>query len=198
MGGIAKVGAVVAFALLSVGAARADTTLLTLTDPAATTTDGTVYDLGFIATESTTTISVGGYDAPAFLTAKFNSVTPSGGGSNLLGGAWTLVPAASGSFPGEFDDGTGVPALEFGATGPDYDTFSQTFATTPGAEYVYTFTFVNSNGGTPSALLVTTSGDAVSVVPEPSTWAMMLIGFVGLGGAARYHTTRKGRSLSRA
>jgi hypothetical protein len=30
----------------------------------------------------------------------------------------------------------------------------------------------------------------VDAVPEPSTWAMMLIGFAGLGGAA-YRSTRR-------
>ncbi len=198
VGALAKVGIAVAFAFLSVSAARADTTLLTLTNPAATSTDGVVYSLDFIATDSTTSISIAGYDSPSFLDAEINGVTMSGGGANLLGGTWTLVPAASGSFPGQFDDGTGVPALSFGASGPDYDTFSQTFATTPGDEYVYTFTFVNTNGGTPSSLVVTTTGAAASPVPEPATWAMMLIGFVGLGGAARYRATWKGRSLARA
>ena len=36
-------------------------------------------------------------------------------------------------------------------------------------------------------------GDAVSAVPEPSTWAMMLIGFAGLGAVTRYR-----RRLSKA
>jgi hypothetical protein len=34
-----------------------------------------------------------------------------------------------------------------------------------------------------------------SVVPEPSTWAMMLLGFAGLGFAA-YRKTRSGRSIA--
>jgi len=35
------------------------------------------------------------------------------------------------------------------------------------------------NGGNPSALDVSLS--AVSAVPEPATWAMMLLGFAGVG-----------------
>ena len=34
-----------------------------------------------------------------------------------------------------------------------------------------------------------------SVVPEPSTWAMMLLGFAGLGFAG-YRQTRKARAAS--
>ena len=109
-------------------------------------------------------------------------MTPSGGGTNLLGGTWTLVPASSGSDTSTFSDGTSVPALNFGAIVVGlYDTYSQTFATTPGAEYVYAFTFFNDEGNEPSGLLVTTSGGSAGVIPEPSTWAMMLIGFAGLG-----------------
>ena len=78
---------------------------------------------------------------------------------------------------------TAVPALGFaGGVVGSYDTFSQTFATTPGAEYVYEFMFFNDLGdpgsNAPSGLLVTTSA---SPVPEPSTWAMMTLGFAGIG-----------------
>jgi PEP-CTERM motif len=170
--------ALVVGGLAFIGGARADTTLLSLIDPPAQT--GTPFDLSFIADASTTTLSVGGYQVPAFEQVQFNGVT-TGGGSNLLGGTWTLVPAASGSETSTMSDGTGVPALNFGAfVAGLYDTYSQTFATTPGATYEYAFEF--STQGGPSGLLVTTTGSA-SVVPEPSTWAMMLIGFAGLGFA---------------
>jgi PEP-CTERM motif len=40
-----------------------------------------------------------------------------------------------------------------------------------------------SVGGTGASLHVTGSGSISASAPEPSTWAMMLIGFAGLGGA---------------
>jgi hypothetical protein len=172
--------ALVVGGLAFIGGARADTTLLSLIDPPAQT--GTPFDLSFIADASTTTLSVGGYQVPAFEQVQFSGVT-TGGGPNLLGGTWTLVPAASGSNSSTFSDGTGVPALNFGAVVAGlFDTYSQTFATTPGATYDYAFEFSNPGANEPSGLLVTTTGSA-GVVPEPSTWAMMLIGFAGLGFA---------------
>ena len=180
-------------ALLGTASARADTTLLSLTNMPAS--GGTLYDLDFTATASTTTLSVAGYQLPSFWDAEFNSVTPSGGGANLLGGTWALVPAPSGSDTETFSDGTTVPALSFGSTViGNYDTWSQTFATTPGAEYVYAFTFTNGEDNEPSGLLVTTSSGSAGVIPEPSTWAMMLIGFIGLGFVG-YQRTRKAASI---
>jgi PEP-CTERM motif len=180
--------ALVVGGLAFIGGAQADTTLLSLIDPPAQT--GTPFDLSFIANVSTTTLSVGGYQVPSFEQVEFNSVT-TGGGPNLLGGTWTLVPAASGSITYTFSDGTGVPALDFGAVVAGlYDTYSQTFATTPGATYEYAFEF--SNPGGPSGLLVTTTGSAW-VIPEPSTWAMMLLGFAGLGYAG-YRRARERRA----
>ena len=179
--------ALVVGGLAFTGGAQAETTLLSLIDPPAQ--PGTAFDLSFIADASTTTLSVGGYQLPDFEQVQINGVT-TGGGPNLLGGTWTLVPAASGSNSSTFSDGTGVPALNFGAgVAGLYDTYSQTFATTPGVTYKYAFEFTNPGDNEPSGLLVTTTGSA-GVVPEPSTWAMMLIGFAGLGWAG-YRTRRK-------
>jgi len=181
MKNLLKVGVVIGLGLLGTASARADTILLSLTDMPYTET---LYDLDFVANASTTTLSVAGYDVNGVWVAASNSVTSSGGGGNMLGGVWTFVAAPSGSDALPLDDGTAVPALGFGGvTIGSYDTFSQTFATAPGAEYVYEFMFFNDlvPENAPSGLLVTTSASAV---PEPSTWAMMLIGFVGLGFAS--------------
>jgi hypothetical protein len=173
MRNLLTVGVAVGLALLGVASARADTTLLSLTDMPGSAlvgfpgSGGTPYDLSFVATASTTTLSVAGDQAPGFWEAQSNSVT-TGGGPNLLGGVWTEAPASMGSVTGMFSDGTAVPALFFAATMGLFDTWSPTFATTPGATYTYTFDFLNT-GGTPSGLLITTSGSAVSVIPEPST-----------------------------
>ena len=186
-----KIGAVIGLGLLGAASARADTILLSLTDMAYTET---LYDLGFVANASTTTLSVAGYQIPFAWVAASNSVTPLGGGANLLGDTWTFAPAPSGSSAFPLPDVTPVPALGFaGGTIGSYDTFSQTFATTPGAEYVYEFMFFNDLGplgsNAPSGLLVTTSASAV---PEPSTWAMMILGLAGIGFTAYRRKMRAG------
>jgi hypothetical protein len=171
-------------ALLGTSSAPA-ATLLSLVNPP-TTTDKP-YDLFFTAEGSTTTISVGGYDDPAFEYVWDISVTRApGGGANLLGGSWVFTPAQSGS---EATDYEGL--LTFGDISPgNYDTFSQTFATTKGDAYLLSFDFANSLVGLsfpsdPNGLLVTTSGNlaqsTVLAVPESTTWARALLGFVGLG-----------------
>ena len=45
-----------------------------------------------------------------------------------------------------------------------------------------TLDFIVNNDGGPTALRVEVTG-SVATVPEPATWAMMLLGFVGLGFA---------------
>jgi hypothetical protein len=170
-----KIG--VAVGLLGTASARADTILLSLSDMPYTET---LYDLNFIANAPTTTLSVAGYDPDGVWVAASNSVTALGGVANMLAGVWTFVAAPSGSDAFPLDDGA-VPALGFGGTTVgSYDTFSQTFSTTPGAEYVYQFMFFNDlvPENAPSGLLVTTTASAV---PESSSWAMMILGFWGVG-----------------
>jgi len=178
-----KVCVVAGIGLLGTASARADTVLLSLTDMAYTET---LEDLDFIANASTTTLSVAGYQVPFAWVAASNSVTPVGGGANLLGDTWAFVPAASKSSALPLPDVTAVPALAFaGGTVGSFDTFSQTFPTTPGMEYVYQFKFFNDLGeegsNAPSGLLVTTTASAV---PEPSTWALTILGFAAVGFVA--------------
>jgi PEP-CTERM motif len=175
-----KVSVAVGLGLFGTESARADTVLLSLTDMGYTET---LYNLDFIANASTTSLSVEGYEPNFFWVAAINSVTPLGGGANMLGDTWTFVPASSGSAGLILPDVISVPALGFGgATIGSYDTFSQTFATTPGTEYVYQFMLYNDLGpadvANPSGILVTTTASAV---PEPSTWAMLILGFLGVG-----------------
>jgi hypothetical protein len=183
-------------ALLGASPARAVTLLSLFNSP--TTTD-TPYDLFFTATAPQTTISIAGYDDPAF-EYVFDLAVTLGRGPNLLGQSWAFTPARIGSEATEFD---GV--LKFGdIVVGNYDRFSQTFATIPGDTYLLSFQFANSiNGssfpGDPSGLLVTTSGELASTVPvpEPATWMMALLGFVGLGFVG-YRRGRKTRSRTRA
>jgi hypothetical protein len=179
-----EVSVAIGLGLFGAESARADTVLLSLTDMGYTET---LYNLDFIAHASTTSLSVGGYEPDFVWVAAINSVTPLGGGPNLLGDTWTFVPASSGSFALPLPDQISVPALGFGGTTVgSYDTFSQTFATIPGTEYVYQFMLYNDLEddldfaylANPSGVLVTTTASAA---PEPSTWAMTLAGFAGLG-----------------
>ena len=207
-------GAIVGLALLcSATSVKADV-LLSLD---ATTNDaGMSYDVAFLATQATTTIQFSGYQKYSFEYVTDISVSLNGG-ANLLGGAWDLTAAALGSFAGTMYDGSSVPGLWFGGYVPgEFDTFSQTLVTTPGAQYDVAFTFYNPSAPPPVAqtlfrsfeavppssqfLVSTPTGQLISVpvtpsVPEPSTWAMMLIGLAGLGFAGY---RRRQRSLRRA
>ena len=161
-----KVSVAIGLGLFGTASARADTVFLSLTDIGYTET---LYNLDFIANASTTSLSVGGYEPNFVWVAAINSVTPSGGGANMLGDTWTFVPASSGSAAFTLPDVISVPALPFGgASVGSYDTFSQTFATTPGTEYVYQFMLYNdldtADVANPSGILVTTTASAA---PDP-------------------------------
>jgi hypothetical protein len=172
-------GASAATLFLASASAQA-TVLLDLVD--APSTANLVYNLAFVASDTSTIISIGGYQVPGSEQTVQNGLFLNGTGANLLGSPWTLTPAASGSLTFTFGDGTSVPALLFlGTSIGSYDTYSQTIATTIGSSYTLTFHYANS-GGSGSGLLVTEVGaNQVAAVPEPSTWAMMILGFCGLG-----------------
>ena len=133
-------GTALAMTVIGSGTAYANVVLLNLVD-----TDGlTHYDLGFTAANSTTTLNVGGYNVPAAINITNNTVFGSGRAINLLGPSWSFTPAASGSGATPFSDFSGVDALAFGGVTPgSYDTFSQTFATTAGQAYTYSFDYYN-------------------------------------------------------
>src|SRR5579872_6598343 len=169
-----------AMALFGASSARAVTLLSLFNSP---TTTGTPYDLSFTAMAPQTTISIGGYDDPAFEYVFDLRVTREGG-ANLVGQNWVFTPAPIGSEATEFDG-----LLKFGDISVgNYDTFSQTFATIPGETYLLSFQFANSLDGSsfpsdPSGLLVAANVELphTLAVPEPATWMMALLGFVGLG-----------------
>ena len=174
-----------ALGMIAASPSQATVLLDLVNSPAGTT----AYNLPFTATATETTLSAAGYDVIS-VEDVYHNVVSTGGGPNLLGGAWSFTAAASGSSASTFDDGTSVPGLIFsGLSIGSYDTFSQTFATTPGETYGYSFTFTQGHEG-PNALMVTaTAAAAPPAAPELSTWAMMLLGFVGLGFAG-YRASR--------
>ncbi len=137
--------------------------LLDLIDAAGQT--DTPYALSFTASDSTTTISIAGYQIPAEETSTDNGLFLGGAGPNLLGSTWVFTPAASGSLAFTINDGSSVPGLALaGTTTGSYDTFSQMIATTPGQSYTLDLLYSNSSSNSPSGFLVTTSA-----IPEPSS-----------------------------
>jgi hypothetical protein len=155
--------------------------MLTLTN-AASMSDVTVV---FTATATESIVIDEGYQVNNLETLTDNMVTLSGGGPNLLGSTWQPGFAALGSNSYTFNDGTPVPALGFAAQDPpNVDTFSQMFATVSGKSYTYSFDYSNNTapglGGATDSLLVATARS----VPEASIWAMLLLGFAGLGFAS--------------
>ena len=195
---IAGVG-VIASMQASVSSSRA-TQLLSLPDVSATKAG---YALSFYATGSTATISVGGYQVPAWEFVFDNAVVLNGSSTNLLASSWTETKAPIGSDTMTYGDGTSVRALKFGAlVVGSYDTYSQSFGTQKGSEYTYSFEYTNQVP-VASGLLVSVDGGALtgnsggsgggsggrpgggpgvpSGVPEPSTWALMLAGFGLIG-----------------
>jgi hypothetical protein len=163
---------------LSAGASAA--VLLNLTNPAAQM--DTPESLSFIATGSSVTLSVAGYQVNNYEQATLNGVTL-GAGPNLLVTIWNFTAAASGSLSNQYSDGSGVNALNFGGvTEGSYDTYSQTFSTIAGDTYTYKFDFTEDAAG-PSGLLVSASG--ATAVPLPASVWLMLSGLVGVGAMAR-------------
>ena len=166
-------------------------TLLSLTNP--TPGSSASYSLSFVATGTSSTLSDGGYQVPSF--TQFTNNVVSGGAGNLLGQVWTFTPAASGSDSDQYNDGTSVNALDFGGvTEGSYDVYSQTFATTPGATYIYSFD-VPRFAGNPNGFFVDVT-NATGAVPEPASWALMLVGLGLVGFTMRNRNVRTTVSYS--
>jgi hypothetical protein len=185
-------GALTAAAIYGAAAGQAGATTVTLTDPP--TQSGTPMTVTFMARGTEGILLDQGYQVNDIEKLTNNMVTLSSGGPNLLGSTWQNGFAGVGSNSFTFNDSTLVPALGFAAQNPpDMDTFYQKFATVPGETYTYSFNYWNNTtgfGATPSQLVVT-----LTSVPEASTWAMLLLGFAGLGFAS-YRARRAAASIA--
>ena len=115
------------------------------------------------------------------------------GGTNYLSGAFTDLVA-----------GVGLQ-LSLNVSDPP-DVLTLTSSVIPGNELgapsALGFTFTNVSpaahitGGTIASFTASFTGNAsASAIPEPSTWAMMAIGFAGLGFAG-YRSSRKAMSIA--
>jgi len=121
------------------------------------------------------------------------SASPSNPIGAYLPSTQVFLPGATGFFVLQADLGT--QALN-GPSGP----FSPSFSLNRGAQGMYIVGFLNTVDGiiataNSGALFETGSGNSinpVAAVPEPATWGMMLLGFVGLGLAFRVRRRKVG------
>ena len=150
--------------------------------------------LTFTATSASTKIDFQGYQVPGSITLvniffAATGTTPSTG-NNLFGLHYTYTPSTCPSIFHAFE-GSDVPAfgasnLNFeGACAGLYDSLAQTVSTTVGASYTLKFSLSNSAAGPNGLRIFATDAAVTGAVPEPATWAMMLLGFAGVGMAVR-------------
>jgi hypothetical protein len=146
------------------------------------------YSFDFVAGDASTTIDFGGYDLPSYSYARDISLVLQGSGTNLLGATFTFTPASCGSIASQGGLGAaGTNDLRFGGTCAGfYDSFAQSVATTVGSTYTLAFNLAAS-GASANGLRVSASNTLAvdSAVPEPATWAMMLVGFAAIGMGMR-------------
>ena len=188
-----------ALAAATVAGANANTlTVLNLINPPGQS--NTPESFSFFATGAFPIyLTVQAYQVPSFLQVTNNVVSDSLGDTQLLGQNWTFYPAHFGSLADQYDDGfgTGANGLNFGAVTPPYvDSFQQVFdSTVSGESFTYSFNFSNADApfNEPSYIRITVSTS--SAIPEASTWAMMVLGFAGLGYAG-FRTTRKAAAVA--
>jgi hypothetical protein len=128
--------------------------------------------------------------------------------SNVTASVSNTLPSGLLLTPG-FTDNSSIPDLVFTYTGPNFQTTGGPFSAITNFSGLSAVSTLGGMGaGSFSAMAVTNVGalsgtDAFNVgqvnvpsaVPEPASWALMLIGFSGLGLALR---RRKGRFLAAA
>jgi len=186
------VSLVAATAALAVGTPASAATLLDVTNMP--TQFVTPESFTFTADSASTAINFQGYQLPGTLAVVNIFFGATGSTTNLLGLNFTGTASGCSAPFNTFGQGsvsavTGVHDLTFGGTCEgSYDTLSQIVNTTIGASYTLNFSFTNVGQGG-NGLRVSTGALPAGAVPEPATWAMMLLGFGGMGFALR--RTRK-------
>lgn len=179
--------ALLAFSALTAAAIAPTTvsaaTLLDLVNfPAQTNTP---YAFTITAATSALSISFAGYQVPSSFEVSSIGLFLNDTGTSIISGngsAFTFAPAPSGSLAAPTANGF----LFAGVTVGSYDTFSQLATVVAGASYTLRFNLSNSSRNQPSGFRVDTNDVTIAAVPEPATWAMMLVGFGMIGATVRY------------
>jgi hypothetical protein len=180
-----------ASAALAVSAPASAADLLNLTN---TTQNATPQSFTFTATGASTVLNFQGYNLPgstAIVNLFFGTSgsTPTTANNLLVGAAYTPTASGCGNYFG-VDSNTaaqsfGAAGLYFGGTCAGiYDTLTTSLNTTVGQAYTLRFD-LSVFGGINNGVRVSTGALTTGAVPEPATWAMMLIGFGGIGFAMR-------------
>jgi hypothetical protein len=142
-----------------------------------------------------TFISIGpaGASAPAFDAYLINFTGPANFGSGLV----SFADSGSGDLAGFNGGGNLLVPAGYISDSPLSDTstyLNQTFSSLGATPGTYEWTW--GSGANQNFTLVV---GAANVVPEPSTWAMMLLGFTGVGFAAyRRRSPKNGCLLAAA
>jgi len=177
-----------------------------------TTWKYTQFTTTFTAALADTTVAWLFREDPSYFSFDDASVSLTSGGPNLLvdpgfenamigsskPAGWTefvqpSVPYAQGVVVSGSPTGFGIDPSSGsnywldGSLG-GYDGLAQTVATTIGDQYTVSFYLADTSVNfyqVPNLDVFVYAGSGVPGVPEPASWAMMLIGFAGLGAAMR-------------
>jgi hypothetical protein len=176
----------------------AQTTVLTLQSPGSTTTEsggvnfnGTVFgDAKTGASQSTTfTFAQLGISSANQLALIVNLSEPGSENPPSVGpytislNAFSSTGTPLGTFSGsgsqliQINGGVGGSGIVFGLDAPQATTLNNLLLTPGNEVFTVSASFGNAQGG----LDVIQAAGITAAVPEPSTWAMMLLGFAGLG-----------------
>lgn len=183
-----------------------------------TTWKYTQYSTTFTATLADTTVAWLFREDPSYFSFDDASVSLTSGGANLLvdpgfesaqvgsskPAGWTefvqpSVPYAQGVVASGTPTGFGIDPVSGSHYWLDgslngYDGIAQTLKTTIGDQYTISFYLADTSVESyqdPSLDVFVYAGNGIpGGVPEPASWAMMLVGFGGLGAAMRYRRTR--------
>jgi len=177
-----------------------------------TTWKYTQFTTTFTAALAETTVSWFFREDPSYFSFDDASVSLTSGGPNLLvdpgfesaavgsskPAGWSefvqpSVPYAQGVVMSGAPTGFGIDPFSGSNYWLDgslngYDGLAQTVATTIGDQYTVSFYLADTSVKSyqvPTLDLFVYAGSGIPGVPEPASWAMMLVGFAGLGAAMR-------------